>query len=92
MFLVKGRADRFRAVVALDPSSRAEAVGRFRVYNEDFFANKVLWDTGKMRQDSAPKEIDIELEDVQCLMLVFDGRGALGTWADARVIDEGGQK
>ncbi|MAG57677.1 MAG: hypothetical protein CMJ83_15410 [Planctomycetes bacterium] len=64
MFLTKGRADRLRALVALDPASKAKAVGRFRVYNEDFFANKVLWDSGKMTKDSPPKQIDIGLEDV----------------------------
>jgi hypothetical protein len=28
------------------------------------------------------------LNDVQCLMLVFDGKDVLGNWADARVINE----
>ena len=36
----------------------------------------------------APMEIDIELENVPCLMLVFDGDKAMGNWADARVINE----
>jgi len=88
MFKVDGRADRFRAIVAMDISSKENAEGRFRVYNEDFFANKVLWDSGKMTKDSPAKEIDIELKDVQCLMLVFDGKEVLGNWADARVISE----
>ena len=34
------------------------------------------------------KEIDIELNNVQCLMLVFDGKDVPGHWADARVIHE----
>ncbi|GAF73380.1 unnamed protein product, partial [marine sediment metagenome] len=88
MFKVTACADRFRATVALDKSSREEGSGRFRVYNEDFFANKVLWDSGKMRKDSPAREIDIELKDVDCLMLVFDGKDVLGNWADARVINE----
>ncbi|UCG46130.1 MAG: NPCBM/NEW2 domain-containing protein [Phycisphaerales bacterium] len=88
MFKVNGRAERFRAVVAMGKSSAPDAKGRFRVYNEDFFANRVLWDSGQMTADSPPKEIDIELKDVQCLMLVFDGKGAAGDWADARVINE----
>lgn len=88
MFKVDGHADRFRAIVAMDKSSKENAEGRFRVYNEDFFANKVLWDSGKMTKDSPAKEIDIELKDVQCLMLVFDGKEVLGNWADARVISE----
>ncbi|HYW80148.1 MAG TPA: NPCBM/NEW2 domain-containing protein, partial [Thermoguttaceae bacterium] len=89
MFQVAGRADRFRAVVAIDKSSEENAEGRFRVYNEDFFANKVLWDSGKITSESPAKEIDIELKDVQCLMLVFDGDKSSGNWADARVIREG---
>jgi alpha-galactosidase len=88
MFKVNGRADRFRAIVAMDKSSKENAKGRFRVYNEDFFANKVLWDSREMTKDSPAKEIDIELKDVQCLMLVFDGKEVLGNWADARVISE----
>jgi len=88
MFKVNGHADRFRAVVAMDKSSKDNANGRFRVYNEDFFANQVLWDSGEMTKDSPAKEIDIELNDVQCLMLVFDGEDVLGNWANARVINE----
>ena len=86
MFKVNGRADRFRAIVAMDESSTEDATGRFRVYNEDFFANKVLWDSGPMAKDSPAKEIDIGLKGVQCLMLVFDGKESLGNWADTRVI------
>jgi len=86
MFKVGNRADRFSAIVALDQASPKEAKGRFRVYNEDFFANKVLWDSGQMTKDSDPKAVDIELKDVPCLMLVFDGKEALGHWADAHVI------
>jgi len=85
MFKVNGRADRFRAIVAVDKSSKEGAEGRFRVYNKDFFANKVLWDSGKMTKDSPAKAIDVALTDVQCLMLVFDGKDVLGNWADARV-------
>ncbi|MCP5516924.1 MAG: NPCBM/NEW2 domain-containing protein [Verrucomicrobiales bacterium] len=88
MFMVNGRAGRFQAMVAMDPATPENAKGRFRVYNEDFFANKVLWDSRDMTRDSPAKEIDIELRDVQCLMLVFDGDKSLGNWADARVIAE----
>jgi hypothetical protein len=88
MFMVNGRADRFKAVVAIDKSSPDDAKGRFRVYNEDFFANKVLWDSRDMTVDSPAKEIDVELKDVQCLMLVFDGDKSLGNWANTRVIAE----
>jgi len=87
MFQVNGRADRFRATVTMDDASPQDATGRFRVYNEDFFSNKVLWDSGQMTRDSPAKEIDVTVKDVQCLMLVFDGKNALGNWADARVIN-----
>jgi len=90
MFMVNGYADRFRATVAIDNASPQDAAGRFRVCNEDFFANKVLWDSGQMKKESSPKEIDIALKGVQCLMLVFDGNNALGNWADARVFNESG--
>ncbi len=86
MFLTDGRAHRFRAVVAVDRITKADGTARFRVQDEDFFANKVLWDSGKMTADSAPKEIDIEVKDVRCLMLVFEGEGAFGAWAEPRVI------
>ena len=58
MFMVNGRADRFQAVVAIDTSSGDDAKGRFRVYNEDLFANKVLWDSRDMTAASPAKEID----------------------------------
>jgi hypothetical protein len=88
MYKVTERADRFRAIVAMDPSSKADTKGRFRVYNEDFFANKVLWDSGQMTKESPAKTIDIELDNVPCLMLVFEGKDVQGMWAGAHVINE----
>ncbi len=88
MFKVDGRAHRFRAVVAIDESSKDDSKGRFRVYNGDFFSNRVLWDSGELRKNSPPREIDIDVKGVQCLMLVFEGDGVLGNWADARVSSE----
>ncbi len=89
MFMTEGRARRFRAVVAVNNITKPNGTARFRVQSEDFFANKVLWDSGKMTADTAPKEIDIDLKDVKCLMLVFEGEGAFGTWAEPRVIADG---
>jgi len=88
MFKVNNRADRFSAIVAIDKSSKEDAKGRFRVYNEDFFANKILWDSKEMTKDSPPKGIDIELKDVYCLMLVFNGDNAFGNWADTHVVSD----
>ena len=81
-----GKAKRFQARVQIDPSSPVGSEGRFKVYNEDFFANKVLWDSKKMSRDAAALDIDIVISGVQCLMLVFEGKDAFGNWAEARVI------
>lgn len=85
---VDGFADHFSAIVAIDESSKDDSKGRFRVYNGDFFSNRILWDSGQMRKDSPAREIDIEVKGVQCLMLVFEGDEVLGNWADARVISQ----
>ena len=86
MFKVNSRTDRFRVTVAMDAAGPEDANGRFRVQSGDFFSNRVLWDSGGMTKDTPPKEIDIALIDVRCLMLVFEGKNALGNWADAHVV------
>jgi hypothetical protein len=88
MFKLRGRADRFQGIVAIDSAYAGEEKGRFKVFNGDAFSNKVLWDSGQMTKDSPAKEIDIELKNVECLMLVFEGDDVLGNWADARVISD----
>lgn len=92
MFQLNGKADRFRAIVSIDGSSNHAGSGRFRIYDGDFFSNRVLWDSGKMATGSAPKEVDIDVEGVQCLMLAFEGDQMFGTWADARVIREANRR
>jgi hypothetical protein len=84
MFKINRMANRFRARVAMDAAT--EGTGRFKLYNEDFFANRLLWDSKDMKKESAPQEIDIDLKDIDCLMLVFEGENAVGNWAEARVI------
>lgn len=86
MFMVNGKAKRFQARVQMDSSSPEGSEGRFRVQNEDFFSNRILWDSKKMNRDSEALDIDINISDVQCLMLVFEGKDAFGNWAEARVI------
>ena len=88
MFLVNGKAKRFQARVQLDPSSPADSAGRFRVQSEDFFSNKILWDSNKMSRDSSALGVDIDITGVQCLMLVFEGKDAFGNWAEPRVIGQ----
>jgi len=86
-------ADRFRAVVGLDDAYSGSDTGRFRVRNEDYFANDVLFDSGNMAKGDPPKTIDIDVRHVECLNLVFEssqGRrrrsDVIGNWADARVV------
>jgi hypothetical protein len=95
MFAGTERADRLMGTVALDESYQGDNEGRFRIFNEDFFGNRVIWDSGQMTKDSPAKEFDIELENYRCLMLVFEGRNikdgkqandVLGVFADPRVI------
>ncbi len=88
MYKLCGAADRFHAIVALDPSYNGDETGRFRIYNEDFFGNKLLYDSGKMSKDSPPKTVDIDVSEVNVLMLVFDGKHVTGNWADAKVISK----
>lgn len=85
IFMVNGKAKRFQARVQMDASSSVGSEGRFKVQNEDFFSNKVLWDSKKMSKESAALDIDIDISGVQCLMLVFEGKDAFGNWANARV-------
>jgi hypothetical protein len=53
---------------------------------EDFFGNKVLFDSGKLRPESLAKTIDIDVSGKGCIMLEFTGDDVLGTWADAHVV------
>ena len=88
MFKLGGKANRFKAIVSVDKKSKVGGSGRFRVYSGDFFSNKVLWDSGKLTADPAAKEIDIDVKNVDCLMLVFEGEQMFGNWGEARVEKE----
>ena len=48
----------------------------------------MLWDSGKLAADYASKEIDIDVKNVDCLMLVFEGEQMFGNWSEARVEKE----
>ena len=95
MFAGTERGDRLIGTVALDPSYQGDNQGRFRIFHEDYFGNRVLWDSGQMTKDSPAKTFDIKLQNYNCLMLTFDGRNTkdgkrandvLGVFADPRVI------
>jgi alpha-galactosidase len=87
MYKVNRRGRRFKAIVALDDSYKGEETARFRVFNEDFFGNRVLYNSQNMKAGDAPKEIDIDISEVDCLMLTFEGKNVLGNWANARVVN-----
>ncbi len=86
MYKLNGKARRFKATVALDDSYAGDETGRFRIYNEDFFGNRVLFDSGKMEQGAAPKIVDLDVTGVVILLLSFEGKDVPGNWADARAI------
>ena len=86
MYKLNNKADRFKAVVGLDDSYSGSGTGRFRVYNEDLFGNRVLFDSRKMDKDSSAKEIDLDVKGVKCLLLAFEGKNVFGNWADAQAI------
>jgi hypothetical protein len=89
MYKLGGKADRFQAVAGLDDSYTGPETVRFRVLNEDFFGNQVLFDSGKLTRDQAAVKIDIDVKGVEYLLLMIDGKGIVGDWADAKVIAGG---
>jgi alpha-galactosidase len=86
MYKLNNRADRFKAVVGLDDSYSGNSTGRFRIYNEDLFGNRVLFESGDMHKGSPAKNIDLDVRGVKCLLLVFEGDNVLGDWANAQAI------
>jgi hypothetical protein len=87
IFRLNGKADRFAAIVGTDTFGKGNETSRFRVLNEDFFGNQVLFDSGKIKADSAVK-IDISVKGVKYLLLMFEGKESIGFWADAKVTSE----
>jgi hypothetical protein len=88
MYKLNQKASRFRAVVGLDDAYTGEGRGRFRVLNEDFFGNRVLFDSGFMVKGDAAKSLDLEVKGINCLLLVFEGQSVLGNWAEAQALAE----
>jgi alpha-galactosidase len=86
MYKLNGGAGVFKAIVGLDDSYAGTGTGRFRVYNEDFFGNRVLFDSGNMGRDASPKLIELDVTGVDCLLLSFEGKDVFGNWADAKAI------
>ncbi|MCF7956828.1 MAG: NPCBM/NEW2 domain-containing protein [Phycisphaerae bacterium] len=95
MFAGTERGGRLVGTVAIDEAYQGDNQGRFRIYHEDRFANRVLWDSGNMTKDAPAKKFDIELKDYNCIMFTFDGKSkdngnragdVLGVIADPQVI------
>jgi hypothetical protein len=91
MYKLGGKADRFQAVVGADDSYAGPETVRFRVLNEDFFGNRVLFDSGKLTREQPAVRIDIDVKGVEYLLLLVEGKGVPGNWADAKVTAGGRQ-
>jgi hypothetical protein len=87
MFKLNGNADRFKAVIGLDPSYQGDEIVRFRVRNEDPIGpDSILYDSGDMTKDAPSASIDLDVRGIDCLILSLEGKEAPGNWGDARVI------
>jgi len=89
MFKLNGNADRFAALVDLDPSYQGDEAVSFRVRNEDPIGpDSILYDSGKMTKDSPAKVIDIDVKGIDCLILSLEGKEALGNWGNPQVVSD----
>jgi hypothetical protein len=87
MFKLNGKAHRFRAVIGLDDACQADDSCRFKLRNLDPIGpGSLLYDSGAMTRDTAPKTVDLDVTGIDCLILECDGKKALGNWADAHVV------
>jgi len=87
MFKLNGYAERFRAVIGLDPSYQGNEAVNFRVRNQDPIGpDSILYDSGKMTKDTPAKVVDIDVRGIDCLILSIEGKQALCNWADAHVV------
>jgi alpha-galactosidase len=87
MFKLNGAADRFKAVIGLDPAYQGAEAVSFKVRNEDPIGpDSILYDSGKMTKGAPSKVIDIDVRGVDCLILAIEGKQALGNWANARIV------
>jgi alpha-galactosidase len=89
MYKLGGKAHRFQAVVGADDSYAGAETVRFRVLNEDFFGNQVLFDSGNLAREQAGVKIDIDVKGVEYLLLMVVGKGVAANWAEAKVIADG---
>ena len=85
MYKLNGKADRFMATVGIvDPSPEKET-GQFKVYVEDRFGGRAIFNSGKMKKGDKEIKVDIDVKNLTFILLEFSGKGVFGIWADARV-------
>ena len=65
---VKGTGTRFRSAVGVDDETNGQGSVRFLVYGDD----QLLFDSGIMRHNSIPKQVEVDLHGVRLLKLVAD--------------------
>lgn len=87
MFKLNRNADRFKAVIGIDPSYQGEEAVSFKLRDEDPIGpDSVLYDSGKMGKDTPAKIVDVDVRGIDCLILAIEGKQALGNWANAHVL------
>lgn len=85
-----GGTERFVATVGLDD----DTAGRGSIVFQVLADKKVVFDSGVMKSQTAPKSVDLDLRGVESLLLKVTDAGDGGThdhadWADARFIVSG---
>lgn len=85
MFKLDGKATRLKADIGLDDSYAGQETGIFKIYNEDFFGNKVLFDSKKMDKKSKTISVDIDVKGLKFILLEFSGNEVMGNWGNIRV-------
>jgi len=94
MFAGTERADRLLGTFALDESYTGQGQGRLKIYHEDHFGRRILWESYKVSKDTPAKEINVELNHYNCIMFMFEKSGGkdsedvLGVIGNLRVISE----
>jgi len=85
MFKLDGKATRLKADIGLDDSYSGQDTGIFKIYNEDFFGDKVLFDSKKMNKKSKTISIDIDVKGIKFILLDFSGNEVMGNWGNIKV-------
>ena len=85
IFKLDGKATRLKADIGLDDSYSGKETGVFKIYNEDFFGDKVLFDSKKMNKKSKTISIDIDVKGLEFILLEFSGNEVMGNWGNIRV-------